>query len=101
MEFLNSAEVFNLTQLSDSEFISMLEFGELETKVGKEGELLINLEKLNPETLAKRSNKRRSHISENDLALLEEKVASEIINSLDNIIDEAIEVAKLWSSKNN
>ncbi len=99
MKLISISEFLNLTKLSERQILAMLENGELTTKNGPLGEVLIDLENVSPESLAKSTLQRERKISENDLALLEETIASELMLSLSEIVDEAFELALTWQSE--
>jgi len=99
MELISIAQFQHLTQLSDSDLIAMLESGELSFAPGTTGELLINISELEPDDLARRTNKRHRVTNADEVALLEECIASELIGALEEITEEAMEMALKWHEK--
>lgn len=98
MELVSIADFLNLTKLSERALISMLENGELSVGVGPLGEVLVDLSKVTPELVARRSAQRNRAVTNEELVVLEEAIATEIIDSLSQIIEEAFELVDRWRS---
>ena len=96
MELVSIADFLNLTKLSERALISMLENGELSIGVGPLGEVLIDISKVTPELISRRSPQRKRAVTDEELVILEETIASEIVDSLSQIIEEAFELADRW-----
>lgn len=97
MELVTLSEFLQLTLLGDRELLSMLENGELRTSLGPEGELLVDISSVTPETIANRRRTRPEAVTESDLD--EEIVASEVLSAIDEILDESLEMSIRWLSE--
>lgn len=96
MEHISIGEFLNLTKLSDSDVIAMLENGELTVTTGPMGEVLIDISEVTPELIARRTKRSPQLLRPEDRILLEEIVASEILSSLSTVVDESLELAIKW-----
>jgi hypothetical protein len=97
MELISISEFKRLTRLNDMELLSMLENGEIVFEKGEQGELLINIENLEADALAQRKTPTADNPNEENQYLLEEKISSAILNSMDEIIEDAIVLFDKWS----
>ena len=98
---ISVTEFLRLTGLTDGDLIAMLENGEIDFTHGPLGELLIDVSEVTPEAIAARSSRKKIPINEDDLALLEEVIASEIVTALDEIIDESLQLSLNWIQQKN
>ena len=95
MDQVSLSEFLHLTRLTPVELVQMLEHGELPIAQGPLGELLIDLSEFDITSLALRKSSNQT-ISPGELALVEELVATEVVHSLDSIVDEALSLALGW-----
>ena len=95
-EYLTLSEFVNVTKLTEFDLLTMLENGELAVSTGPLGELLIDITELDSEKLARRSKKRSASHETVDLALIEEMIASEVTNNLEEMVDEGVALALKW-----
>lgn len=96
MELVKLSEFMHLCRLDSNDLITLLENGELTVTQGVSGELLIDIESLTPEALAKRTPQRSPSLDPDSALLLEEIIASELATALDSIIEEALQIAIQW-----
>ena len=89
-------DFMSLTRLSEREVLRMLENGELDFTQGASGDLLIDISAVSVETIAQRGLKHGSPTLPVVNAVTEEMVASELVSGLEEIIDEALEIALHW-----
>lgn len=94
-------EFIHLSQLNTRDVIEMLDNGELPFENGALGELLIKIDEVNPETIAFRKRPKQEQLLESESVLLEELIASEIVSGLNEMLDDAIELATRWNNKPN
>ena len=95
-EYLTLSEFVNVTRVTESDLLTMLENGELAVSTGPLGELLIDITDLDSDKLARRSRKRTASRESIDLALIEEMIASEVTNNLEEMVDEGVAMALKW-----
>ena len=96
MEPITIREFQLLTKLSHREVLTMLEHGELATVQGDGGKLLIDVENLSPEDIARRSPPEEHSMTDAEHELHSEVIASEVIATMEHLIDEALELALKW-----
>ncbi len=95
-EHLTISEFLNVTRITESDLLTMLENGELPVSTGPFGELMINISEIDPGRIARRSKKRSSEQPTIDPTLLEEIIASEVTNNLEEMVEEAVTLALKW-----
>jgi len=81
--------------------LQMLDLGELPIEKGPLGELRVDLEKVDKESIAFRARVTRTDLDSEKSALLEEVVATEIVSQLDDVFEEAFELALRWTAAEN
>ena len=99
MELIRLSEFMRLTRLRPEEVLSMLEFGELVSQRNESGELLVDISSIDVRALAARHTPDSSMIPDSERPLHEEIIATEIVSALEEIIDEALEMALRWHEK--
>ncbi len=99
MNLVSIPEFMNLTKVSERDVLAMLENGELSVQTGPMGELLIDINNLSPQSLARRLPRTQAPVKLSDVALLEEIIAREAVSVLDGVIDEALALALSWYSE--
>lgn len=99
MEIVSLSEFLRITLLSERDVIGMLERGELETVKGEAGETLVDLGKIDEHLIASRAALPALGIDEKDRELVEEIIASEVLFAVDEVIDEALEMALRWQKE--
>jgi hypothetical protein len=97
MELITISEFKRLTRLNNVELLSMLENGEVLFTKGDSGELLIDIENLEADDIAQRATPTSTSHGETDQYLLEEKISAAILNSMDEIIEDAIALFDKWN----
>lgn len=93
---LSISEYLDITNLSLEDFINMLQEGELKFTADSNGALLVDISSLTASDIANRKPKKQKELSKEDLALIEEIIASEITTALDEIIKESVDLATSW-----
>ena len=99
MEAIRLSEFLSLTRLSEKELLLLLERGELKTITSELGEIQIDISSLTPEQLARQGWEGDSAVADGSQDLLEECVASELLSALDEMVEEALEMALRWQSE--
>ena len=89
-------EFQRIARLSEAEILSMLAAGELAFEKGPNNELYIDVSAITPIQLANRSSFVGSRLNAEQTGLLEEMVASTVVAALEEIIDDAVELAVEW-----
>ena len=95
MDQISLSEFMHLARLTPAELVQMLEQGELPVAQGPLGELLIDLTEFDVASIAHRKPK-TSSASPGETVLVEELVATEVVQSLDSMVDEALALAMGW-----
>lgn len=102
---LVSLEYFqHLAQLDDKELIKMLSIGILPISISLNGEVLIDIKLLKPDTLGKAKSAALLYsqkLPESEKSLIRETVSKEVLKFLDSAIDDAAELIALWSSQDS
>ena len=99
MTLVTIRDFLHITRLRSEALLSMLENGELTTSTGVSGELLIDISRLKPENLARRKAQTKSPREEDLRRLSEEMIASQIIEEMEPVLDEALDLALKWLSE--
>jgi len=92
------SEFLTTSLLSERDLVLLLAKGELEFCQGEHGELLIDLTNTDPRQLAQANLNSDFEEQHKDLGMEHEVIASLLVSSLDEIIDQALQMAVGWIS---
>lgn len=96
MEFVPISEFIHLSGFSATEVCALLEDGLVKTSIGKQGEVLIDLGSVPESTLGFRASVKQSEVSPDILAAFDEHISASLLHLLDEIVEEAVELAVSW-----
>lgn len=94
--YIGLAEFCRLAAISDSSILALLADGELAFSSSPSGGLLIDISKVSPQLLAGSAFGRLETLSEEDKAVFEEKLASLVLQEVDDCLNDALELALQW-----
>jgi len=95
-ELITLAEFRRLTLLDAEAILGMLARGELKSSIGPASEVMIDISQLDPSILATRATTHPLGLSEAESDYIEEVLASELLSSMDGIIEESLALALRW-----
>ncbi|MCB0322629.1 MAG: hypothetical protein KDD69_03615 [Bdellovibrionales bacterium] len=93
------AEFLALTGLPEIDVLRMLARGELRSQHAPSGCLLIDTATVSAETIAYRTT--TSLVEEGDSRILDEAVASTLVQALDSMVDDALALALRWLAQDS
>jgi hypothetical protein len=95
---ISLSEFRQISGISHSELIRLLELGLLPVSVDESGKVCLNSAQIDAEKLSLHKLDDPKPLFSTDRDLLEEIVASSIVQALDTVVDEAIDLALSWET---
>lgn len=98
-ELVTLSEFSNLTRLNSDNVLTLLERGSLSAELGPNGEVLIDITEIDPEEFPRSLGTLFEPTPKVSSDLIAEAIATEIVTSLEPMVEDALGLALHWASQ--